>query len=658
MLANKFLELLDKVDVALTFSNVAKFSNVFTVFKVFNQIFAQIDSASQVIHAIRVKFQQSLKQMLAKRMQMLQKLKKNRVNKKILVQLKHLQLTRNSSAIMSSLNKNNLKEIQHQIIEIIEQPFWDQIIAKQFLPRQSQPISCEFVDRVRGFMLDEFHSALFSVSSINFVQSKTDSAYFILPRYFKIAVRVIKPFNFQDFAHKTLKKFTEFNKTFKQVTPGKSAFLKRLECFIDDNFLMFDQYRLITLATTVKILTKNLHLRDNEFVLDGHSLAFLQNLCILFGNILKDFINHLREVYEKNEEIIRESKIIYKLNKIHTKIIAKLEDEMLPKFEPRLAHMNLPPSKAKAFLFNWAKIKSRLSIDGVKENIKEVSNYLLQTFVHGLDFKVQSLGSDILLNSKPISQAKLRMLIIEILGLHESYDIFFEAKRKVIIVDENDQALFIPIDPPFERFLKLLHELIVSFKDFPKIKEEIKENAYNLFHTFINLLKQNLIIEINSLLHLLNQIKTVEQAYKNMILLQLFSDFERNNQIFINIKSLKSISEEKFVKFVENKLNVDATLYISKYDRSSNDYLKLKSPSDELLTFLGEIKALIRVFDENLMTNMKKQCIDKLLIIKEKIIIRELDAMNRIRKIQPFVLKNEIDFLNQEFEIIIRETAA
>ncbi len=650
--------MLDKVDVALTFSNVAKFSNVFAVFKVFSQIFAQIDSASQVIQAIRVKSQQSTKDMLAKRMHLLQKLKRNRVNKKILEQLKHIQLAKNSTAIIATLNKNNLSQTKKQIMEIIERPFWDQIIAKQFLPRQSQSISCDFVDQVRGFMLEDFHSALFSVSSINVVQTKTDSAYFILPRYFKTAIEVARPFNFQDFAQRTLIKFAEFNKTFKQATSSKGNFLKRLECFIDDNFLMFDQYRLIALATTIKILTKDMHLRDSEFVLDGHSLAFLQNLCILFGNILKDFVNHMREIYEKNEDIIRASKVIYKLNKLHTRIIARLEDELLPKFEPRLAHLNLNPSKAKAFLFNWTKVKSRINIDGVRESIKETNAFLLQMLVRGLEHKVDSLTSGVFRNPKPISQSKLRTLITEVLGLHESYDVFFEAKRKVIIVDENDQALFIPIDQRFENFFKLLRGLIVAFKDFPKIKEEAKDLAYTLFQSFIQSLKEDLSIEINSLLHLLNQTKTVEQAYKNMILLQIFSDFERNNHIFIAIKSLKSTAEEKFVKFVENKLNVDATLYISKYDRGSNDYLKLKSPSDELLSFLGEIKALIRVFDENLMTNMKKQCVDKLLIIKEKIIVRELDAMNRIRKIQPFVLKNEIDFLNQEFEIIIRDTAA
>ena len=66
---------------------------------------------------------------------------------------------------------------------------------------------------------------------------------------------------------------------------------------------------------------------------------------------------------------------------------------------------------------------------------------------------------------------------------------------------------------------------------------------------------------------------------------------------------------------------------------------------------------LLRIFDENLLANLKRQCVEKLIIIKEKIIIKELEALKKIRKVQPFLVKNEMAFLNSEFDQIVRESS-
>jgi hypothetical protein len=320
--------------------------------------------------------------------------------------------------------------------------------------------------------------------------------------------------------------------------------------------------------------------------------------------------------------------------------------------------LNFSPDKAKAFMFYWSKVKSRIQIESLKDLLRDIESKVLENFAKGLGQKINLMSSCDAPQPRGVKNRKIKEVIMRTLGQNEGHDYFFDANKKLIICGDNSHILFVPINRKFEVFLKILNDLITTYKNFPKINEMIRESTYNCFQVYIDSLSNGSMFELEQLLQLLNQIRALDQAYKNMILIQIFTNHERNNDIFEQMKTFKSFCEEKFIKFLESKLNVDATLYISKYSSSFSDFMMVKSPSDEILIFFKSVTNLFRIFDESMMENMKEQCLMKLTIIKEKIILKELESLKKGRRIQPFIVKNEIAFLNKEFENLSKAARA
>lgn len=600
LLLDHFSIILKKTESILALHSKEKFAEILRFIENLKLLQIGIDSNLKTVQSAQTRFKKFKKTHV-----FLPRAIKNKIfilqrKKIILNHLVHLRSFKDAATI-EALNAQNFKE-KWKIMNIL---------TKTPIQKKIEVLKCA-ENHIYTFQMDiiKKSNSLFSERILDYVNSNVQSEISSKFRdFYKITKTLLpsKNLHFDEFQMTFWRFCKNYNlKLTEKVFESSSLLVKQIRLYLITRMQMVRSLKDFFMKLASCLIVHFLTIKTFEFHLNENVHRFLLNFADIFLKCLIDTSQTLFDCCQKNAHLISRKKCLFEIFSINSDLIEVSKVLFVNEFHASPLHLNIVTSHFSAFTFYFDSIRKAISIKKFEEHLENIDHLITSNFFSQklIQYRLQA-KSEIKLRVH-----KTKLIICLCLGLKENSEIIFEDSKKVIVISDENDTLLILIDTFFQFFLKNCYDLLILYEYNGRSRKNISDFFYEFYSLTIQEFKKVSLNHLNVLLTKINQLKTIEFTFKNLVVRQICDDFEKNRNLNYQFKILKSTLEDKFAKWLDQTINFEVTVYANKLQKCILE--KKENPYDGLIVLFKNIRKIFYFFDQFYFTSLKQQALIKI----------------------------------------------
>ena len=624
------MELLEKVDMLLTLSNVSKFPILLNSFISFEMLGKQINSSLSFTKNVQAKIKTNIIKSISQFSPISKKARKLNNLKEILKNYKMIRDYKYISQNLNDIKIDNYDKIPKKLKNITNFIYNKKCTIHLIIKNKLEKLKISSIFRLKDINLETLCLVIYSPFDKKYVKFEKKSIIYKISKTFDFITKA-ENHNYEEIAIKFVNLYKKYNDNMKENINDKITEKNILESFfyfIKINLKIFSNLQFFFISCFNILIDLNRNQLCSVLKEKPYEI-FIKNTSILINNLIKEFFLHIKEFYEEIRPSLMNEFLLKIFLDVHNSIIDILFKLFDTQFLPGIHFLYLPKYFEKKIIVLFENAKKRINIGKGKELLEKIEMKMMEEICLKKSQNFQnSLNSVFLENSLIIREKfKIKNFLKEILIPENNYnDIIFETNSFLLLILKIfEYKILLEIS---SEFIKIIGEyILLSIEEYIILLEKTIETENS----------------IENLSLILEQISLLKEIIKKLILDKVLKNFEDYSLIQKNLKKVFDCIKIKIMDFYDDLVNLEIDryfLFIRNLDFTKNDFL---TPSLEIRDLIFRINKqssfIFNYLEEHFRYNKDN-------LVKN---IRKInDFLGECKKKQfsnSLLLQNEIDFL-------------
>lgn len=469
----------------------------------------------------------------------------------------------------------------------------------------------------------------------------------------------------QRFNEAVLKWYHHHNaKSVEKAINSPAKFVKRLDSIITKNIDIFKRFKLLFLKLCTLFIPKTMRYKEGELKAKDSIFKFLKDFAALLNKLTGDFARVLGDLYRRNIDLTVAANSPKMILEYHSEIKKRLNSVFFDEFQTSMRHLNVYSRQFDDFQRNLDAVKKSINLREFNEiterNERDIGLFLFEEYMRWVR-RVSNNNNESIDESReetriPQQKPKQKTATVDkdtlftCLGLNSAAQLIYETASHILIFGEHNENILVPLDQPLSIFFKTISETLALSAQSSQISQQLSEFMYNFLFEYCERFQRAQQSDLDSTLFALNQLKTVETVFKNLIVKSICDDFEKTKRLQSKFKAVTTSLDERFKKWLDHKINYEISLFLTSYKKDVLEAISVQSPSAQAIAFIKKIQPVFRLFETYLLADLSKRTCRKLQEQIAETLLPEFDKLEKIIKDRKSDFRNEVNWLRSRIE--------
>ena len=630
------MDLLDKVDVILTLSNVSKFPILLSSFSSFEILNRQINSSLSFTQNVRKKMSSNIIKSISQFDPISKKARKLNNLKEILKNYKMMRDFKYISQNLNDIKIDNYHKIPKKLKNISNFIYNKKCTIHLIINNKLDTLKLSSIFRLKDINLETLCLVIYSPFDKKYVKFEKKDIILKISQTFDFITK-IENHNYEEIAVKFVNLYKKYNDNMKENINDKITQKNILESyfyFIKINLKIFSNFQFFFISCFKILIDMNRNQLSSVLEEKPYEI-FIKNTSILINNLIKEFFLHIKEFYEEIRPSLMDEFLLKIFIDIHKSILDILFKLFDTNFLPGIHFLYLPKFFEKKILILFENAKKRINIRKDKELMKKIEMKMMEEICLKKSDKFKNSLNSVFLENSLVIREKFRIknfLKQNFISEKDYNDLIFESNHFLLLV--LNIADYKNLLKTSSEFIKIIGEyILLAIEEYIILQEKIIETENSIENLSLNL----------------EQISLLKEIIKKLILDKTLKNFEDYSLVQKNLKKIFDNIKNKIMDFFDDIVNLEIQRYFSfikNLDFKSNDFL---TPSLEIRDLIFRINKQSFFIFNSLEEHFKY---NKDNLVKK---IRKINSfLNETKKKQfskSLLLQNEIEFLNNNLKL-------